>query len=90
MNEWELEVLEIAEKISMRYHKEKIAIISGIGVRDYYRKRGYKLDGTYMIKKIVYPVANPIIIYEFCIVVILLKLIYMVFTRYLYMFMDIQ
>jgi ELP3 family radical SAM enzyme/protein acetyltransferase len=83
-------LLEIAEKISMRYHKEKIAIISGIGVRDYYRKRGYKLDGTYMIKKIVYPVANPIIIYEFCIVVILLKLIYMVFTRYLYMFMDIQ
>ena len=30
----------------------KLAIISGIGVRDYYRKRGYHLEETYMIKEI--------------------------------------
>ena len=30
----------------------KIAVISGVGVRDYYRKLGYKLKDTYMIKKL--------------------------------------
>jgi len=30
----------------------RIAVISGIGVRDYYRHLGYKLEGTYMIKNI--------------------------------------
>ena len=29
-----------------------MAIISGIGVREYYAKRGYHLDGTYMIKNL--------------------------------------
>jgi len=37
-----------AEKIA---NKKKIAIISGVGVRDYYRKKlGYRLSKTYMIK----------------------------------------
>jgi elongator complex protein 3 len=30
---------------------EKIAIISGVGVREYYRKLGYELEGTYMTKE---------------------------------------
>jgi ELP3 family radical SAM enzyme/protein acetyltransferase len=46
------QLLEIAENISQEMHYEQIAVISGIGVRDYYRKRGYELRGTYMIKKI--------------------------------------
>lgn len=29
----------------------KLSIISGVGVRDYYRARGYKLEGTYMVKE---------------------------------------
>ncbi|MFA5228172.1 MAG: tRNA uridine(34) 5-carboxymethylaminomethyl modification radical SAM/GNAT enzyme Elp3 [Candidatus Paceibacterota bacterium] len=37
-----------AEKIA---NKRKIAIISGVGVRDYYRKKlGYRLSKTYMVK----------------------------------------
>jgi len=28
----------------------KISVISGIGVRDYYRKLGYKLVDNYMVK----------------------------------------
>jgi histone acetyltransferase (RNA polymerase elongator complex component) len=37
-----------AEKIA---NKKRIAIISGVGVRDYYRKKlGYRLSKTYMIK----------------------------------------
>ncbi len=39
-----------AEKISLANGYAKIAVISGIGVREYYRKLGYKLEGTYMVK----------------------------------------
>lgn len=45
-------LLKKAEQISLHHGFSKIAVISGIGVRDYYRKRGYTLVGTYMIKKI--------------------------------------
>lgn len=41
-----------AEKISSENGYFKIAVISGIGVREYYRKLGYKLEGTYMTKKL--------------------------------------
>ena len=39
-----------AEKISKNAGFKKMAVISGIGVREYYRKLGYKLEGTYMVK----------------------------------------
>lgn len=45
-------LLNIAEKITKKYNKNKIIVISGIGVREYYRKQGYKKQGPYMIKKI--------------------------------------
>jgi elongator complex protein 3 len=41
-----------AEKISRAADYKKIAVISGIGVRNYYRKLGYKLEETYMTKKL--------------------------------------
>ena len=41
-----------AEKISKENNFKKIAVISGVGVREYYRKLGYELDGEYMIKDI--------------------------------------
>jgi elongator complex protein 3 len=42
-----------AEKITKKeFGLNKIAVISGVGVRDYYRKLGYRLENTYMIKKI--------------------------------------
>ena len=31
----------------------KIAVISGVGTRQYYRKLGYRLDGPYMSKSLV-------------------------------------
>lgn len=38
-----------AERIASREHgSRKLAIISGVGARDYYRKLGYSLDGPYM------------------------------------------
>jgi len=40
-----------AEKIAKeKYHLNKISVISGIGVREYYKKSGYKLENTYMVK----------------------------------------
>ena len=40
-----------AERITKEeYHLNKIAVIAGVGVREYYKKFGYKLVGTYMIK----------------------------------------
>lgn len=45
-------LLEIAEGITKDAGYSKMAIISGIGVREYYRKFGYELDGPYMTKTI--------------------------------------
>lgn len=42
-----------AEKIASEdYDRRKMAIISGIGVRNYYRRLGYEKEGPYMVKKI--------------------------------------
>jgi elongator complex protein 3 len=42
-----------AESIARdKFDMKRMAIISGIGARDYYRKRGYRLEGGYMTKKI--------------------------------------
>jgi elongator complex protein 3 len=42
-----------AEKIVKKEFKlNKISVIAGIGVRGYYRKLGYKLENTYMVKKL--------------------------------------
>ena len=45
-------LLEKAEQISKENKKDKIVIISGVGVREYYAKLGYKLEGSYMVKKL--------------------------------------
>ena len=45
-------LIKNAENIAINYGFKQIAIISGTGVRDYYRKLGYILKDTYMIKNI--------------------------------------
>lgn len=42
----------MAEKICRDNDIGKLAIISGVGVRGYYRKLGYRLENGYMVKKI--------------------------------------
>ncbi len=44
------ELLAKAEETAVRAGSEKIAVTSGIGVRDYYRKFGYEREGPYMTK----------------------------------------
>lgn len=39
-----------AERIAREAGYRELAVISGIGVRPYYRKLGYRLQGTYMVK----------------------------------------
>ena len=41
-----------AEEVARSRGASRIADISGIGVREYYRKIGYHLDGTYMVKEL--------------------------------------
>ncbi|MEK7643944.1 MAG: tRNA uridine(34) 5-carboxymethylaminomethyl modification radical SAM/GNAT enzyme Elp3, partial [Patescibacteria group bacterium] len=41
-----------AEKIATEKNFKKVAVISGVGVRGYYRKLGYRKVKTYMIKKL--------------------------------------
>ncbi|KAK6920575.1 LOW QUALITY PROTEIN: GNAT domain [Dillenia turbinata] len=49
-------LMEEAERIAHREHRStKIAVISGVGTRHYYRKLGYELEGPYMVKHLVEP-----------------------------------
>lgn len=47
-------LMEEAERIAREEHGSiKIAVISGVGTRNYYRKLGYELDGPYMSKSLI-------------------------------------
>jgi len=44
-------LMEEAERIAKEEHGTyKLAVISGVGTRNYYSKLGYSLEGTYMVK----------------------------------------
>jgi elongator complex protein 3 len=46
-------LLKEAERIAHdEFHKGWMAILSGVGAREYYRNEGYTLQGDYMIKKL--------------------------------------
>lgn len=49
---WGRRLIAEAEKIAKEHGADKIAVIAGIGVRGYYKKLGYTLHKTYMIKKL--------------------------------------
>lgn len=47
-------LMEEAERIARDEHgSTKLAVISGVGTRNYYRKLGYELDGPYMSKSLI-------------------------------------
>ncbi len=46
------QLLKRAEDLAAQHGATKLGIISGVGVRDYYRKAGFHLEGTYMVKSI--------------------------------------
>jgi len=51
---WGKKLMAKAEEIAKSHSKTNIVVISGIGVRGYYRKLGYHQDGPYMTKSFVH------------------------------------
>jgi elongator complex protein 3 len=45
-------LMKKAEEITIKKGIKKLKVISGIGVREYYRKLGYKLKDSYMVKSL--------------------------------------
>ncbi|MFP4118170.1 MAG: tRNA uridine(34) 5-carboxymethylaminomethyl modification radical SAM/GNAT enzyme Elp3 [Candidatus Woesearchaeota archaeon] len=45
-------LMEKAERIASENDKKKMVVISGVGVRGYYRKLGYGLEKPYMVKRL--------------------------------------
>ncbi len=46
------QLMQKAEEIAKTNNCDKIAVISGVGVREYYKNLGYVLEGEYMVKKL--------------------------------------
>lgn len=44
------QLMEKAEEKARELGREKVAVISAVGTREYYRKLGYELEGAYMVK----------------------------------------
>ena len=45
------QLIKEAERIAQQHQKKKLYVISGIGVKEYYSRLGYKHDNFYMVKK---------------------------------------
>lgn len=47
-------LMRAAERVAREEHRsDKLAVISGVGTRQYYRRLGYELEGPYMVKWLV-------------------------------------
>jgi elongator complex protein 3 len=49
---WGRKLVAKAEDIAKKHGRDKLLIISGVGVREYYKKLGYKREGPYMTKRL--------------------------------------
>jgi ELP3 family radical SAM enzyme/protein acetyltransferase len=67
-------LIKKAEEITLEHNLYKVAIISGTGVRNYYRKYGYELQDTYMIKNL----CDSQYYYNYCSNIINKSLIYFI------------
>ena len=70
-------LLEIAENISYDNNYDKMAIISGVGVREYYENRGYTLLNNYMIKE--FKITKNFPLFEYIILSTILVIIISIF-----------
>ena len=46
-------MVKVAEELALSHGFKKIAVISGVGAREYYKKLGYNLERNYMVKSLV-------------------------------------
>ena len=77
-------LMQKAEEISMENYYSKVAVISGIGVRNYYRNLGYEEENTFMIKRFT---TFQLVMYHgikdgWCILMLLLSLYYQIVVRF--------
>ncbi len=49
---WGKRLMQKAEAIALDHGKKKMVVISGVGVREYYKKLGYEKEGPYMVKRL--------------------------------------
>ena len=70
-----------AEEIAVANKYNKIAVISGVGVRKYYEKQGFNFDNNYMIKDL----SNKIFINN--IVDIISKIFFAIITYFFFKFL---
>lgn len=73
-------LVETAETIASHEGYNKIAVIAGVGTREYYKNKcGYELEKTYMVKKITpkermeFPIM--IVLYDLCLLLHFVKLL---------------
>ena len=69
-------LIQMAERISYDNNIFKVAIISGVGVREYYENSGYHLVSNYMIKELVQYNKYFENVVVFTILLIILSIIY--------------
>lgn len=50
-------LMQEAESVAWRRGYRRVAVIAGIGTRNYYRKLGYHLDETFLVKRMYVPPA---------------------------------
>lgn len=68
-------LLYTAEDIARSTGHRDIAVISGIGVMDYYRKNGYYYNNTFMVKKLDRPPAQEVVYAELSVYIIILAIL---------------
>lgn len=71
-------LMKKAEYVAYQNGFEKIAVISAIGTRNYYRKLGYELEGLYMTKKLEIDISKPILNF-----ILILFIIYLIICQFL-------
>jgi elongator complex protein 3 len=82
-------MMKKAEEITYNNDIHKVAIISGVGVREYYENIGYKLEKDYMVKTIYQETSNNYfeIIITTTILFILISIVYDIFCD-IYIYSD--
>ena len=69
-------LLKKAEEICLENNINKIAIISGVGVREYYKKNGYELKNNYMVKEIIVENDYLEIFFKIWIIIVVISICY--------------
>ena len=81
-------LLKYAEFIAYHEGMRKIAITSGVGVRNYYRNRGYRLKGGYMVKELK-SIWDPIMDYVYvCLIIFAVSICINMFKTFLKIMMN--